>query len=126
MLQKEGTDKKCYETLLLDLIEAYDFIPKPEGDNNEEDSSDESQQLKNSGESQQRLILHSASVIAVPANQVLTGRRLKPVTTNFISPLQRLKASGDTPVRQLHEVRDTLFEKDPHAANMCHAHKETI
>ena len=43
MLQKEGTDKKCYETLLLDLIEAYDFIPKPEGDNNEEDSSDESQ-----------------------------------------------------------------------------------
>ena len=42
MLQKEGTDKKCYETLLLDLIEAYDFIPKPEGDNNEEDSSDES------------------------------------------------------------------------------------
>ena len=25
MLQKEGTDKKCYETLLLDLIEAYDF-----------------------------------------------------------------------------------------------------
>ena len=109
MLQKEGTDNKCYETLLLDLIEAYDFIPKPEGDNNEEDSSDESQQLKNSGESQQRLILHSASVIVVPANQVLTGRRLKPAMANFTSPLQRSKASGDTHVRQLHEVSHTLF-----------------
>ena len=43
MLNKKETDEKSYETLLLDLIEAYDFIPKPEGDNNKEDGSDESQ-----------------------------------------------------------------------------------
>ena len=41
MLQESNKDKKGYETLLLDLIEAYDFIPDPE-EQNEEDNSDES------------------------------------------------------------------------------------
>lgn len=34
-LQKSG-DKKCYETLLLDLIEVYDFIPKPNDEKEDE------------------------------------------------------------------------------------------
>ena len=41
MLQESKTDKIGYETLLFDLIEAYDFIPDPEIQN-EEDNSDES------------------------------------------------------------------------------------
>ena len=41
MLQESNKDKKGYETLLLDLIEAYDFIPDPE-EQNKEDNSDES------------------------------------------------------------------------------------
>ena len=36
MLQKSQKDKKRYETLLLDLIEAYDFIPKPEEQDEEQ------------------------------------------------------------------------------------------
>ena len=38
--QESEKDKKCYETLLFDLIEAYDFIPDPERQI-EEDNSDE-------------------------------------------------------------------------------------
>ncbi len=38
--QESEKDKKCYETLLFDLIEAYDFIPDPEKQI-EEDNSDE-------------------------------------------------------------------------------------
>ncbi|MDE0012269.1 MAG: hypothetical protein OXU36_14055 [Candidatus Poribacteria bacterium] len=41
MLRESKTDKTGYETLLFDLIEAYDFIPDPEIQN-EEDNSDES------------------------------------------------------------------------------------
>ena len=41
MLQGSNKDKKGYETLLLDLIEAYDFIPDPEKQN-KGDNSDES------------------------------------------------------------------------------------
>ncbi|RKU14639.1 hypothetical protein C6503_15000 [Candidatus Poribacteria bacterium] len=41
MLQESKTDKTGYETLLFDLIEAYDFILDPEKQN-EEDNSDES------------------------------------------------------------------------------------
>ena len=41
MLQESKKDKTGYETLLLDLIEAYDFIPDPEKQD-EEDNSDES------------------------------------------------------------------------------------
>ena len=41
MLQENKKDKIGYETLLLDLIEAYDFIPAPE-EQNEEDNSDKS------------------------------------------------------------------------------------
>ncbi len=40
-LQESKKDKKGYETLLFDLIEAYDFIPDPEKQN-EEENSDES------------------------------------------------------------------------------------
>ena len=40
MLKAKETDDERYETLLLDLIEAYDFIPEPA--KNEEDNSDES------------------------------------------------------------------------------------
>lgn len=38
--QESEKDKKCYETLLFDLIEAYDFIPDPEKQK-EEDNIDE-------------------------------------------------------------------------------------
>ena len=41
MLQENETDKTSYETLLFDLIEAYDFIPDPEKQN-QEDNGDES------------------------------------------------------------------------------------
>ena len=41
MLQESKTDKTSYETLLLDLIEAYDFIPEPEKQN-KENNGDES------------------------------------------------------------------------------------
>lgn len=41
MLQESKTDKTSYETLLFDLIEAYDFIRDPEKQN-EEDNSGES------------------------------------------------------------------------------------
>ena len=41
MLQDSKTDKTDYETLLFDLIETYDFIPKPEKQN-KEDNGDES------------------------------------------------------------------------------------
>lgn len=40
MLQERNKKKKDYETLLFDLIEAYDFIPDPEKQN-KEDNSDE-------------------------------------------------------------------------------------
>ena len=41
MLKAKETDDEHYETLLLDLIEAYDFIAKPKAPN-KEDNSDES------------------------------------------------------------------------------------
>ena len=40
MLQESKKDETGYETLLLDLIEAYDFIPDPEKQNKEENSDE--------------------------------------------------------------------------------------